>query len=155
MDILNTRSMEITTLAMDGLAERQKALVSNIANAETPGYKRVDVVFEDQLEKIIFTQEMEEGKKLKNSAAAMGGAAAMMNQAAKTPLNVNHNAATMQISDFKPKLVESKINAENENGNTVDIEREMSMLTKNGMTYNALAAIQAKAFRGISEIIKA
>jgi len=34
---------------LDGCALRQKVLAGNLANAETPGYKRLDVRFEDQL----------------------------------------------------------------------------------------------------------
>ena len=158
MDIINSPSMEIATLAMDGLAARHKAIASNIANANTPDYKRTDVVFEDQLERIIFTQGQAEDKKLKESAKQMGGIAGMVlnqNQAGGAPMNVNQNMATMQLSEFSPQVVESKINPEDEKGNTVNIEQEMSMLTKNGMTYNALATLQSKYYRAISEVIKA
>ena len=53
MDFLSTDAMEITTLALNGLSARHKALSANIANADTPGYQRIDVVFEDQLAKIM------------------------------------------------------------------------------------------------------
>jgi len=37
--------------ALDGLAARHRAVASNLANQSTPGYKRFEVSFEDQLEK--------------------------------------------------------------------------------------------------------
>ncbi len=63
------------------------------------------------------------------------------------PLNVNLNQAFMEMSDFSPETIESNENSPNTNGNTVNIEQEMSYLTKNGMTYNALATLQSKEFK--------
>lgn len=34
---------------LDGLAARQRAIASNVANADTPGYKGIEVQFERQL----------------------------------------------------------------------------------------------------------
>lgn len=36
--------------ALDGLAVRQRAIAANIANQNTPGYRRVDVEFQKQLD---------------------------------------------------------------------------------------------------------
>ena len=38
---------------LDGCAARHKVIAANLANAETPGYKRMEVRFEDQLIKAI------------------------------------------------------------------------------------------------------
>jgi len=38
---------------LDGCAERHKVIAANLANAETPGYKRLEVRFEDQLAQAI------------------------------------------------------------------------------------------------------
>ena len=148
MDLINTKTIEFATLGLDGLSARHKAISSNIANAETPGYKRVDVTFEDQLDKIINTEYVKENQRLKNSVDNQ------LNNAAKTPLSVNYNQTLMEFSDFNPQTIESDENPPNETGNTVNIEKEMSSLTKNGMTYNALATLQAKEFRSLSEIIR-
>jgi len=152
MDLINTSNIEILSLGLDGLSARHKAISSNIANADTPGYKRVDVTFEDQLDKIINTEYVKENQRLKNSLDTNPDA--LSNNAAKTPLSVNYNQTLMEFSDFNPQTIESDENSPNEIGNTVNIEKEMSSLTKNGMTYNALATLQAKEFRGLSEIIR-
>jgi flagellar basal-body rod protein FlgB len=70
------------------------------------------------------------------------------------PLKVNHNQSFMEMSDFKPQTIESDENPPNVNGNTVNIEQEMSSLTKNGMTYNALATLQSKEFRLLADVIR-
>jgi len=152
MDLISSSKIDLLTLGLDGLSARHKAISSNIANAETPGYKRVDVTFEDQLEKIINTEYVKENKRLQNSSDT--NPVAQLNNAAKTPLSVNYNQTLMEFSDFNPQTIESDENPPNETGNTVNIEKEMSSLTKNGMTYNALATLQAKEFRNLAEIIR-
>ena len=36
--------------ALDGLTMRHKAIAANLANESTPGFKRFEVAFEDQLD---------------------------------------------------------------------------------------------------------
>lgn len=157
MDLISTATIEFGTLGLNGLSARHKAIASNIANADTPGYKRMDVTFEDQLGKIINTENMKENQRVLNSMdngvlAAMGG---NTNSAAmKGPLAVNYDQASMRMEDFQPQTIESDLNSPNTNGNSVDIEQEMSELTKTGMSYNAVASLQSKEFKGLAEIIR-
>lgn len=50
MDFFTNTLSASMTKALDGLWTRQEAISDNIANFETPGYKRKVVSFEDQLE---------------------------------------------------------------------------------------------------------
>ena len=43
--------MKLMGKAMDAYSLRQKAIASNVANVDTPGYKRLEVSFEDELQK--------------------------------------------------------------------------------------------------------
>ncbi len=45
---------------MDWSAERQKILAHNIANADTPGYKRMDIDFPGELKKSVKRLELEQ-----------------------------------------------------------------------------------------------
>ncbi|MCK5177327.1 MAG: flagellar basal body rod protein FlgB [Candidatus Aenigmarchaeota archaeon] len=139
MDILNKNAIEITSLAMDGLSARHKAIASNIANANTPNYKKFDVTFENQLKKILESEKTNEQNKLNNFSNKIESV---------TPKN------NLGYSDFSPKITISKDGAITLNGNNVNIESEMAELAKNGMKYNALAVLQAKAFRGLADVIK-
>jgi flagellar basal-body rod protein FlgB len=49
--IFNSSSMQLAQKFLDAAALRQNAIASNLANLETPGYRRVDVstTFESQL----------------------------------------------------------------------------------------------------------
>lgn len=46
-------TMNALTSALDGLAQRQRAIANNIANVNTPGYRAERVQFEDALAKSI------------------------------------------------------------------------------------------------------
>ena len=58
MDLISSRTIEITKLGMDGLMDRQQAISSNIANVMTPDYKRKEVAFESQLAEIIEKEDV-------------------------------------------------------------------------------------------------
>lgn len=156
MDLTSSRTLDIAALALDGLSARHKAISSNIANADTPDYKRTDVSFEDQLGKIIQTEDLKDMIKLQNSINPQNNSGTLntLNYMSGMPLSISHNKSSLQMSDFNPQTVESTDNDANENGNTVNIEREMSYLTKNGMTYDALANLQSKEFKIMTEVIK-
>ena len=46
-------SFKVISKMLDGCAARHKAIAANLANAETPGYRRVEVRFEEQLAKAL------------------------------------------------------------------------------------------------------
>jgi flagellar basal-body rod protein FlgB len=48
VDLFDTTQLALSK-AMDGSQMRQQAIAQNIANADTPGYRRVDVDFESAL----------------------------------------------------------------------------------------------------------
>lgn len=155
MDLITTRAMDITKLAMDGLAARHKAITANIANAEVSGYTRSDVVFEDQLSEIINSKNEEDQNKLVNSYPnvyqtsdsifndefSSNSAAGMMN-------------AKKSYSDFVPQIIADEESPVNEIGNSVNIEKEMVELSKNGSKYSVLAELESRNSRGMLDIIK-
>ncbi len=47
--ILNDPRIAVAQQALRGLARRQEAIAANIANVDTPGYRRKDVAFEAEL----------------------------------------------------------------------------------------------------------
>ncbi|MAL16821.1 MAG: flagellar biosynthesis protein FlgB [Balneola sp.] len=50
MNFIDSNHSKMLGQAMDAYSLRQKITASNIANADTPGYKRHEVVFEDELQ---------------------------------------------------------------------------------------------------------
>ena len=47
---METAKLNLLRRAMDSYVQRRRALSSNIANLDTPGYERLSVSFEDQLQ---------------------------------------------------------------------------------------------------------
>lgn len=52
VSIIDGSTTSLLSLAIDAATLRQQALAQNIANANTPGYRRVDVQFEQQLREL-------------------------------------------------------------------------------------------------------
>lgn len=53
MNWINSTASTLLNKSLDGVWERQKAISDNIANYETPGYKRKFVNFEDELQRVL------------------------------------------------------------------------------------------------------
>lgn len=121
--------------ALEAYSLRQKAIASNIANATTPGYKKVEVSFEDQLSSEI------------NSLRLKG-----------TQTNEKHlSIGAKSISEAKPEIVESKTNKEDEyksGYNNVDIDEEMALLAQNQLQYRMATRLISRAFKGIQSAIR-
>jgi flagellar basal-body rod protein FlgB len=98
--------------AIRGAAARQTALASNVANANTPGYRRQDVDFHSTLQAAL-TQGA--------GAGAQAGEQVLENLAFSTTTDAS---APMQAD-----------------GNSVDIDVEQATLAKNGLEYQALVTV--------------
>lgn len=97
---------------------RQQVIADNIANVDTPGFKRSEVLFEELL------------------ASRMGGESGAKLEARRT--HAKHIPFGKGGSVVKPKLVTDNSTSMNNNTNNVDIDREMALLAKNQLRYNAL-----------------
>ena len=158
MDIISSRTIEITKLGMDGLMDRQQAISSNIANVMTPDYQRKEVAFESQLAEIIEKENLKDYIKGQNSIEYV-------------PPNVDvftgeihtYRTPTMQekaylqsniYDEFKPQYVTDVYSGSNTIGNNVDLEREMMDLSKTGTRYLVLSTLERKQFAELSEVIR-
>lgn len=99
--------------AMSGLAARQRAIANNVANVDTPGFKATEVRFEDALK----------------NAISRG-------QSSKA---VNQSELNSMIS--RGTLVDAT--ATRADGNNVDIDREMEMLSEANLNYSALTQVMS------------
>lgn len=149
----NTRAIEITRLAMDGLLMRQQAITANTANVNTPNYQRKEVAFEDQLRNIIQQEDLKQNIKLANSAAISYNATSL--DQIKRP-NPNQMALLNQNSfqAYKPEVISDMADTNPDTGNNVEVEREMMDMAKAGTQFNILASLESKMLNGLGEIIK-
>ena len=109
-----------TSLAMRQV--RHNVTSANIANAETPGYHAKKVDFEDALAQALDMDGTNSLSTTDGAHFAVGG---------KTPV--------------EPGIYENPDIAVNNDGNTVDLEKEMSALAENSILYkSALQLINKK-----------
>ncbi len=114
------------------LAERFKAVSRNIANANTPGYARHNVSFENQLREV-----MESDKKLHMSVTDE-------QHIPSHPLRIKDvQAADIKINDEKYRL----------DKNNVDPEREMAVLSETRMMYSGFMRIASNKLNTLRSMI--
>lgn len=153
MDLISKPAMEVSALALDGLAQRHKLLSANIANADTQGYKRRDVTFEGQLAQIVNFEDQKQLQKEKRSASltylpnSLDNIQSFDEQSARL-------ANTEIYSDFNPQISSNDTSEMKSDGNNVNLEYEMAELAKNGTKYSAITTLEEKMFRGIQDVIK-
>jgi flagellar basal-body rod protein FlgB len=117
---------------MEGLAQRFKATSRNLAHANTPGYARRNVSFEDELRGVISA-----GGKLKMQTTDPGHIPTRPHLvSAVTP-------AEIRVTDEIYRL----------DGNNVDPEREMAVLAETRMMYGAMSRFAAKKLSGYRTVI--
>jgi flagellar basal-body rod protein FlgB len=109
----------VTDLLFQNLSyrgDKQKVIASNIANLNTPEYKTKDLTFDNHLQKIKKSDEL------------------MLNVTHK-----NHIAFDMeQKTSSKPQMVEVKGLEEQNDGNNVNLDQQMSEMSKNAVMYDAI-----------------
>ncbi|KKM12345.1 hypothetical protein SY88_04135 [Clostridiales bacterium PH28_bin88] len=115
-NVLNNRTVAILAKAMDAASLRQQVIANNIANANTPGFKRSTVVFEDLLRTAL---EEQRGRKA-NGLPSLG---------------------PDRLNEVQPRVVRDSSTTMRTDGNNVDIEMEMAQLAMNTINYNSAAQL--------------
>ncbi|MFU0801128.1 MAG: flagellar basal body rod protein FlgB [Xylanivirga thermophila] len=117
--------------ALDGSWLRNQIIANNIANEDTPMYKRKDVAFADELKQALDVQGI---KGIKTREKHM---------------DIGH----MDIQHSAPKIKNTYGTKMRMDGNNVDIDVEMSELAKNTIYYDALRLKASKEFQRLKMVI--
>ena len=124
--------INLTAKVMDLRLERQNTVMGNIVNVNTPEYKTRRIEFEDRLQKAL-------------DQDARGR---------MTRTNKEHMPVVFSPNGFQGQEVEA-LRARSVYGeDTVDLDKEMAIMTKNGLAYNALASVIKKNFDGLKQVIQ-
>jgi flagellar basal-body rod protein FlgB len=122
-----TKTTDLIHRALDANTVRRTVLADNLANAETPNFKRTDVNFESQLKKALDSEKQRPALEMKLTH----------------PKHIS-NWKEMDYREVEPRRVLDYVSASKNNGNNVDAEQEVMKLLQNQMTYMLLA--QAETF---------
>lgn len=95
---------------------RQELIASNIANAETPGYKAKKIDFEDALARALDTDEQ---------------------QTLRTTDSRHFNVGGGGFNNLQPEIYEESNGVVSPDGNTVDRDQEMADMAENKIMYDA------------------
>jgi len=115
--LLNSKTQSVLQQSMDAASLRNDVLANNIANAETPGFKRSEVVFEEEMKKVLENATNYDKLRLTK------------------PNHIQTNQAGSQ-SPIKVRQLDD-LSFRND-GNNVDIDVEMANLSKNKIYYDAV-----------------
>lgn len=121
--ILSQKTFLTAQGALDGLAARHAAISDNIANVNTPGYKRKVVPFEAALVRA-----------MRDAFPACG-------------------PVCLPARPFTPPVVRDTRTMARADGNNVDVEREMAMLAENTLRYETLIQYVGGFFTGLKTVI--
>jgi len=103
------KSINLLEKMLDVSAIKHKVIANNIANVNTPGYKKMEVSFSDQLEKVI------------------------------------KDTSVDKFDALQPKIViTGKDESVRNDGNNVDMDKEISALMKNTLSYSVFSQLFAK-----------
>lgn len=106
--------------ALDGAWARHELLANNVANAETPGYKRLDYDFRGQLQK----------------------------ELSKVASPIRTNSRHLSASTSQRAFFEQDLSSITPDGNSVDIDREMGEVATNTLYYEAVSR-QLASYMGL------
>jgi flagellar basal-body rod protein FlgB len=133
--VFNDITTVTLTAAMRGGTMRQTALAQNIANADTPGYKRIDVNFEGALAQALETDRE--------------ALAAARDIARPTGFSARERA----LDQVRPEIVRDGTTTVRVDGSNVDPDNEMSELAANQLAYNTVTALLDARFTQMRSVI--
>jgi flagellar basal-body rod protein FlgB len=121
--------INVMSRALDASSLRQKSISNNIANVDTPNYKATKVSFEEMLQKEFSSNFV--GNRTDNKHVAIGASGRI-----PTPVLSKDNTVLKN------------------NGNGVDLDYEMTELSKNTLWYNSLTYSINEEFNLLKTVIQ-
>lgn len=131
------KTVDILSRSMDVAVLRRSVIANNIANAETPNFKRSTVNFESQLKRAL------------ESETPSIQPEALVTDPRHMRFNVPQN-----YQDVGPRRVLDYLTTSKNNGNNVDIEQEMMDGQQNQMAYTLMAQAVNNEFSQINIVLR-
>ena len=120
--------INVLNRAADAAWQRNEAISNNIANVDTPGYKRQDVAFESVLQQALGNNRYQ----------------SMDDKVANVNLSRLRGRAYVDFANYSCRL----------DGNNVDIENENVMLAENQLKYQGLISSINQEFTNLKTVMK-
>ncbi|MFN3820917.1 MAG: flagellar basal body rod protein FlgB [bacterium] len=128
--IIEATPLGILSKSLDVYGMRQRAIAANIANAETPGYERKWITFEEQLRQLLRSQATQRS----------------------TP-EIQHSLGDLSRK-IRPQLVVDTTPSESNDINNVNIDQEMAQLAQNHLQFLIAARLTKHYFEMLNLSLK-
>ncbi|MDC7124026.1 MAG: flagellar basal body rod protein FlgB [Spirochaetales bacterium] len=128
------KNVELLHRTMDASLYRRAVITNNIANADTPNFKRSVVNFESELKRAL------------DSENKTGMEAALTNER-----HISFNKV-QDWKSVKPRKVLDYLTESDNNGNNVDAEEELMLAMQNQLQYNLLTTSISNQFSQIAKV---
>ncbi len=130
--LTGTATFNLLYKGLEVSATRHKVISNNIANVNTPMFKRQIVTFEDEMAKVFDGKTDIVGRREDDRHIPIG---------------------EIDYRQVGPTTIKDRIHVMRNDKNNVDIDVEMSDLAKNTMTYQIHASRLAAMFSGLNDVI--
>ncbi len=117
---MNDKTLKALTTALNFREMRQELISSNVANANTPGFKAKKMDFEEALARALDVDGQMQ-----------------MNASDGRHFNVGNGG----FNNLEPEVYDNPNGVVSEDGNTVDVEAEMATMAENKLMYDALVQL--------------
>lgn len=124
--IFNSPTQNLLSYALNGAELRNEVIANNIANVDTPNFKRSEVLFEDQLRHLL--NDPPKTTQLKVT-------------------NPRHIQVTRRPASFRPEIYQVNDLSYRNDKNNVDIDVEIAKMSKNYIYYDALSSSLTQEIR--------
>jgi len=131
------RTVDLLHRAMDASMVRRQVIANNMANAETPGFKRTNVNFESELKRALESE---------NKRPAL--------EITRTHEKHFPNFKERDYRDVQIRRVLDYTSTYNNSGSNVDPEKEFMLATQNQMSYTLFAQAAAFEFSQINQVLR-
>jgi len=136
VDTVFGTSIQLLGKSIDLRSKNQNLISSNIANAETPNYTPKALVFEEELQGALKSGKKRESAGITNSR------------------HIPLKGGTSRLQNVTGRVVETPAKTPGKDGNSVELENEMSRMLENQVMFNASVQILAKKFEGIKTALR-
>ena len=131
------RNLEFLSREMNVATLRRNVIANNIANANTPNFKRSDVNFESQLKRALDSEK----------------ATTPFKQFITDPKDIPFDKP-MDWRQVRPRRVLDYLTEAKNNGNNVDIEQEGMDSLNNQLLYTTLAQVISSEFQRVNIVLR-
>jgi len=130
------QTIDLLKRGLDVSVLRRNVIANNIANAETPNFKRTVLNFESALKRALDSQKLQPPRQF---------------------VNDSRHISFHQPVDYRtvrPRLVLDYLSTSKNNGNNVDIEEEGMLALENQLLYQTMAQAISSEFSRVNLVLR-